>query len=217
MNTRHQTLVSAGNSQLSLFPQTKTESPVMDAVHQYFFVISPSEVIKTKVKLLKHQLHNAVGLSDYNLHSVPHISLMSFHTMRPVNERFIQAVQQLFSKNNIFEIKLNGFEHFAHGTSSNTIYAKIQDSEQMSNLYEELNLLLGFRVRSFIPHLTIARSIPRANFDKSFSFVKQYTFDEVFSCNQVTILERKLQHGVVSKFQVLKEMRLDECHHVICD
>lgn len=208
MNTRHQPLVSAGNSQLSLFPEVKKETPAMDAVHQYFFIIPLPDEVKNKVKLLKHQLNTAVGLSDYNLYSVPHISLLSFHTMRPVNERFIQAIQELFSKNNPFRIKLSGFEHFEHGVSTNTLYAKIEDSDQIKNLYYELNLLLGFRVRSFIPHLTIARNIPRANFEKSFSMAKQYALDEGFNCDQVTILERKLQHGVVSKYQVLKEISL---------
>lgn len=208
MNTRHQTLVSAGNSQLSLFPEAKKETPAMDAVHQYFFIIPLPDAVKNKVKLLKHQLNTAIGLSDYNLYSVPHISLLSFHTMRPVNERFIQAIQELFSRNNPFRVKLSGFAHFEHGLNSNTLYAKIEDSDQIKNLYYELNLLLGFRVRSFVPHLTIARSIPRANFEKSFTMAKQYSLEEEFNCDQVTILERKLQHGVVSKYQVLKEISL---------
>jgi 2'-5' RNA ligase len=209
MTTKNHPSATTAQTQLSLFPQVKQESPALDTVHQYFFIISPPDVIKSKVRSLKQKLHKAVGLSDYNLHSIAHISLMSFHTMRPVNDRFIQAVQQLFSNNQAFEVNLNGFEHFEHGAVSNTIYAKLHNSDQIIKIYQELHTLLGLRVRSFVPHLTIARTISRNSFQKSFSVVNKNTFDEKFLCNSVTILERKLQHGVVGKYSVLKEIKLD--------
>ena len=84
MNVKNHTSVNASASQLSLFSEAKKESPVLDTVHQYFLMIAPPQEIKSKVKSLKYKLHKAVGLSDYNLHSEPHISLMSFHTMRPL-------------------------------------------------------------------------------------------------------------------------------------
>jgi hypothetical protein len=39
--------------------------------------------------------------------------------------------------------------------------------------------------------------------------IKNHSFEEKFTCNQVTILERKLQNGVVGKYQVLKEISFD--------
>ncbi len=206
MNTRNYNS-TAQKAQLSLFSEAKKEIPVLDTVHQYFFIISPPNAIRSKVKLLKHKLHRSIGLSDYNLYSDPHISLMSFHTMQPVNERFIEAVQQLFSKNNTFDINLNGFDHFEHGLTSNTIYVKVEDSNKIYNLYQELHALLGLRVRSFVPHLTVAQTIPRSRFKKSFSLVKKHSVEETFTCNQVTILERKLQHGAVGQYQILKEIK----------
>lgn len=208
MNVRNHPLNQSGNSQLSLFPEAQKEQLNSETLHQYFFIISPPEVIRSKVKVLKYKLNEEVNLSNYNLHSIAHISLMSFHTTRPVNEKFIQAVQNLFAGNNSFPIKLNGFEAFHHGTASDTIYVKIQGSDQITKLYCELNQLLGFRIRSFVPHLTVARTIARANFEKSFSFIKQQRFEEEFICNQVTILERKLQNGMVSDYQVLKKINL---------
>jgi 2'-5' RNA ligase len=210
MNAKNQSSVNASSSQLSLFSEVKKESPVLDTVHQYFLIIAPPQEIKSKVKSLKYKLHKAVGLSDYNLHSVPHISLMSFHTMRPVNERFFYALQQLFSKNNAFEVDLNGFEYFEHGSESNTIYVKIENSYQIIKVYHELHRLLGLSVREFVPHLTIARTMSRNRLDKSYEMIKQHSFSEKFTCNQVTILERKLQHGVVSNYRVLKEIEFNE-------
>jgi 2'-5' RNA ligase len=209
MTTKNHPSALTAQTQLSLFPQVKQESPALDTVHQYFFIISPPDTVKNKVRSLKQKLNKAVGLSDYNLHSIAHISLMSFHTMRPVNDRFIQAVQQLFSNNEAFEVNFNGFEHFEHGAVSNTIYAKLHNSDQIIKIYRELHILLGLKVRSFVPHLTIARTISRHSFQKSFSLVNKNTFNEKFLCNSVTILERKLQHGVVGKYSVLKEIKLN--------
>lgn len=209
MNTRNHNLHQAGNSQLTLFPEAKQESQNLETLHQYFFIITPPDVVKSKVKLLRHKLNTSVALSNYNLHSIPHISLMSFHTTRPVNEKFIQAVQQLFSQNHAFQVRLSGFDAFHHGTASNTIYMNIHGSEQIKKLYCELSQLLGFRIRSFVPHLTIARTIARTDFEKSLSIVKQNSFEAEFTCQQVTILERKLQNGMVGDYQVLKQINLE--------
>jgi 2'-5' RNA ligase len=208
MNTKNQNAVYAQNNQLSLFSEAKKEhsQPVLDTVYQYFLIISPPDEIKSKVKSLKYKLHKAVGLSDYNLHSVPHISLMSFHTMTPVNERCFVALQQLFSKNNSFEVYLNGFDYFEHGEEANTIYVKIENSCQIVRIYNELHSLLGLRIREFIPHLTLAKTISRTRFNKSYEMIKQHFFSEKFNCSHVTVLERKLQHGVVSNYKVLKEI-----------
>ncbi len=210
MNTRNHNLSQTGKSQLSLFPEAKKENPQLETLHQYFFIISPPDFVKSKVKLLKHKLNDVVSLSNHNLHSIPHISLMSFHTTRPVNEKFIQAVKDLFSNNHSFKICLKDFDSFNHGTSSNTIYVKIQNSEQITKLYFELNALLGFRIRSFVPHLTIASTIARSNFEKSFTLVKEQGFEEEFTCNQVTILERKLQNGMVSDYHILNKINLHD-------
>lgn len=208
MNAKIQTSFCNQHNQLSLFAEAKQEQPVLDTVYQYFLIISPPDEIKSKVKSLKYKLHKAVGLSEYNLHSVPHISLMSFHTMRPVNEQFFKALEQLFSKNNALEVDLNGFEYFEHGTESNTIYVKIENSFQIVKVYHELHSLLGLSVREYVPHLKIARTMSRSRFNKSYDMLKQHSFSEKFTCNQVTILERKLQHGVVSNYKVLKEIEL---------
>lgn len=211
MNVKNHTSVNASASQLSLFSEAKKESPVLDTVHQYFLMIAPPQEIKSKVKSLKYKLHKTVGLSDYNLHSEPHISLMSFHTMRPVNDGFFKALQQLFSNNHAFDIDLNGFEYFEHGDEANTIYVKIDNSFQIIKVYHELHRLLGLSVREFVPHLKIAGTMSRSRFNKSYEMIKQHSFSEKFTCNQVTILERKLQHGVVSNYRVLKEIEFNEC------
>jgi 2'-5' RNA ligase len=211
MNAKNHHAVYTQNNQLSLFSETKKEQqqPILDTVFQYFLIISPPNQVKSKVKSLKYKLHKAVGLSDYNLQSEPHISLMSFHTMRPVNERFFNALQQLFS-NNAFEIDLNGFEYFEHGEEANTIYVKIENSYQIVKVYHELHRLLGLNVREFVPHLTVAKTMSRTRFNKSYEMIKQHSFSEKFNCNQVTILERKLQHGVVSNYRVIKEIEFNE-------
>lgn len=202
----HQLKQYQGKEQLSLFPEPKQENTSLDALYQYFLVIAPPDDIKDKVRGLKHKLHDVSELSDYNLFSVPHISLINFHTIRPVNERFIEAVQNVFVRNQAFEVELNGYDFFLHGNSSYTIYVKIKDTEPIMNLHNELSMLLGLPIRSFTPHLTVARTISRLSFEKGYSTVTKNVFDEQFICNSVTILERKIQNGVVSDYRLLKEV-----------
>lgn len=197
-----------GKEQLSLFPESKKENTSLDALYQYFLVIAPPDDIKNKVRGLKHKLHDVSELSDYNLFSVPHISLINFHTIRPVNERFIEAVQNVFLRNRTFEVELSGYDFFLHGNTSYTIYVKIKDTDPITNLHNELSMLLGLPIHSFTPHLAVARTISRLSFEKGYSTVAKNTIDEKFICNNVTILERKIQNGVVSDYKVLKEVKL---------
>src|ERR1700741_2397459 len=138
MYNRSQSLKTASESQLSLFPEAKNENVAAEALYQYLLVISPPEHLKAKVRSLKHKLNDAIGLSNYNMHSVPHISIISFHTLRPVNERFIEAVQNIFLKHDDLSVRLNGFSHFSHASGSNTIYVDIQNSEPIASIHSEL-------------------------------------------------------------------------------
>jgi 2'-5' RNA ligase len=197
-------------SQLSLFPSVNAEAPQLNTVYQYFFVISPPLSIKQNVKSYKHTLDKKVGLSDYNLHAIPNISLMSFHTMKPVNQNFIQAVSNLFANIQKFEIETNGFDCFTHHNSSGTIYAKIEDSGMLTGIYEGLHKLLGLKVRDYTPHLTVARTIPKENFNKAFALLKDKKFKKKFICENITILQRKMEYGSVSNCSVLTQINLKE-------
>ena len=209
MRTKSNSSLSVKAPQLSLFPEIKKEIPITDTsvLYEYFFIISPPEATKQKIKSLKQSLHKAVSLSAYNL-TVSPVSVMSFNSFSPVNDHFLDVVKNLLSGMPSFKMAFNGFDHFVHGGASNTIYAKLGDTEKITTLYKELHALLGLKPRVFTPHLTIARTIPRIHFNKSFNLINKHSFKEEFLCEQVTILERKIHHGVVSKYKVLKEIKL---------
>lgn len=200
-----------GTAQLSLFPASNTstqESNQLNTVYQYFFVINLPPTLSQSIKQLKLRLNKLIGLSDYNVFATPNITLMSFHTMRPVNQNFITAVQQLLDRNSNFEIQIDGFAHFEHGNVSNTLYAHVHKTDSLNQLYHDLHQLLGLKVRTFIPHLTIARTIPRHKFDKIASLFKNRSIKDQFNCYQISVLQRTIEYGTASKFSVLKEFDL---------
>lgn len=210
MKTQSNSVHQVKAPQLSLFPEVKKEVPVTDTsvLYEYFFMIAPPECTKHKIKTLKQSIHKAARLSAYNLITVSPVSIMSFNSFSPVNEHFLNVVNDFIKRIASFKMTFDGFDNFAHGAVSNTIYVKLTDHSKITVLYKELHHLLGLKQRAFTPHLTIARTIPRANFNKSFTAIKKQHFKEEFMCEEITLLERKIHHGVVSKYKILKEMKL---------
>lgn len=208
MNVKPNSYKSREKAQLSLFPEEKKEQVIPEVLHQYLFLISPPERIKTKVKDVKHLLHQSFGLSKNNLHSIPHISLLSFHSARPVNEHFLSVVRQIFSKTPAFPICMKGYSSFHHQSGADTLYVKIDNSGHLSAMYKELTNLLGFPAKLFVPHLTVARTISHADFEKACELVNEQLIQDEFLCSQVSILERKFQNGVVTNYRVISNINL---------
>ncbi len=210
MNKKSNHTPNAALPQLSLFPEVKETqaNDNNDVLFEYFFIIAPPETTKHKIKSLKQTLHKAVPLNTYNLNNVSPVSIMSFNSFSPVNSHFIDVMTDLFSKMPGFNLAFNGFDQFTHGTVSNTIYAKLKDATALTLIYNKLHALLGLKPRAFTPHLTIARTIPRTNYNKSIKVISKQPFQEEFTCDKVTILERKIYHGLVSKYRVLTDIKL---------
>lgn len=208
MNTKSYVYKTQGNAQLSLFPAEKKEQVIPEVLHQYLFLISPPESIKSKVKSLKHVLHQSFGLSKNNLHSIPHISLLSFHSARPVNDHFLSVVRQVFSKTSAFQINLKGYGAFHH-SGSTTLYVNVNDSSHLSMMYKDLTGILGFPAKSFVPHLTVARTISNSDFETANVLVNKHLLEDEFTCSQISILERKFQNGIVSNYKVISNINLN--------
>ena len=205
-----------GNMQMSLFPEVKQEitrsakevrhSP--EVFYQYLLLISPPSTIKQKVKGMKITLNRTIGLSNENLHSIAHISLVSFHSSVPMSEHTLIAMQQVFSQSASFNIRINDFDSFEHANSSKTIYAKVEGEEPIRKIQGQLCELFNLPLRSFVPHVSVARSIDPASADKGLRIVKNVGLKDQFLCNKITVLERKLQNGTFSNYKVYHEIKL---------
>ena len=186
----------------------KKELASPKAFYQYFILISPPDTIKKRVKGMKITLNKTIGLSRENLHSIAHISIHSFHQSVPMSPNFLSVLQQVFSQNNSFPIKLNGFGVFDSYTDKRTIYSRIDNVEPIEKIRKQICDLMNIPNREFVPHLTIARGLETQLSEKGLRIIHQDRLTEQFQCNKITILERKYENGIVSNYKVFHEVNL---------
>lgn len=186
-------MAKKNTAQLSLFTVT---------VYEYLILLSPSDSIKEEVDRMKELLHGMIGLEPYNLNSVAHVSL--FKTEAAENGPVVRQVKKIASGVQPFTITLAGHEVLKHGGVSRTLCLKIENPEPINNLLSLLNpapetkrsyrqtSILDKRTRAkkiIHPHITIARSIATADFDRIEDFTP-FDFTGEWLCDRITILRR---------------------------
>jgi len=186
-------MAKKNTAQLSLFAET---------VYEYFILLSPSDPIKEEVDRMKELLHGMIGLEPFNRNSVAHISL--FKTEAVENGPVIRQVKKIASAVAPFNITLTGHEVLKHGGGSRTLCLKIEDPEPINTLVGLLNpapqakrsyrqtSILDKRTRTkkiIHPHITIARSIPTADFDR-IGDLSAFDLSGEWLCDRITILRR---------------------------
>ena len=202
-------MAKKNNAQLTLFNEN---------VYEYFVLLSPSDPIKEAVDGLKDQLHALIGLEDYNRRSVAHVSL--FKQRATSDSQVLKLVKKVAASLEPFTIKLAGHEVLKHGGVSRTLCLKIEDPEPINNLmalldpkpiakksYRQTSILdKAPRAKKVIhPHVTIARNIATADFDRIEDFTP-FDYNEEWLCDRITILRRL--EGSTGIFSPVKEVML---------
>ncbi|SEW01913.1 2'-5' RNA ligase family protein [Chitinophaga arvensicola] len=171
-------------NQLSLFHCEMT--PARGA--SYFIILSPIERVKEVVKSAKEMLGSQIPLSGTNMKAVAHISLMKF-TAADDDERIIKQIVSVLSSFPCFDVIVAGNITFKHGEESRSLVLKIDNPGPIQWLH--MLLLSAFSPRSskkITPHITIARSIPTADFEKI--DLSAFNYHDSFLCQEITVLKK---------------------------
>lgn len=202
-------MAKKNTTQLSLFAVT---------VYEYLILLSPSDPIKEEVDRMKELLHGMIGLEPYNRNSVAHVSL--FKTEAAENGPVVRQVKKIASGVQPFTVTLAGHEVLKHGGVSRTLCLKIENPEPINALMALLNppaetrrsyrqtSILDKRTRAkkvIHPHVTIARSIATADFDRIEDF-SVFDFSGEWLCDRITILRRIA--GTIGHFSPVSEVVL---------
>ncbi|ALM49456.1 hypothetical protein AMR72_11430 [Flavobacterium psychrophilum] len=186
-------MAKKNNAQLTLFNEN---------VYEYFVLLSPSDAIKEAVDGLKEQLHTLIGLEDYNRKSVAHVSL--FKMRATADNQVLKLVKKVASSQEPFTIKLDGHEVLKHGGVSRTLCLKIENPDPVNNLVELLDpkpiAKKSYRQTSILdkaprakkvihPHVTIARTIATADFER-IEDLTAFDYHDEWLCDRITILKR---------------------------
>ncbi|MFD2146003.1 2'-5' RNA ligase family protein [Mucilaginibacter antarcticus] len=87
-------------------------------------------------------------------------------------------------------LTINGFDHFNHGNDYRTIYARIVQSPETTHWFKMLKQHL--KIKEFmVSNITICRNIPVADFDKLWPHFKSLEFNEAFTIDSLTVLQRE--------------------------
>lgn len=160
----------------------------MTDYHDYLIILSPSESITGRVKKLKDFTAGIIGEFE-SRHSTAHITVQPWFRKRsawidpilPKLERDMQSLSPLI-------LDINGFDFFSH-QDHYTIYAKLNSSPLTSAWLKQLRKF--FNVNNLVPHITIAKSIPAASFNKLWPSFKNSEWNEQCTIDKLTILRRE--------------------------
>lgn len=202
---------TANSTQISLFPET---------LYEYHILLSPSDAIKDDVDNLKQALHEQIGIADRDRTSIAHISLMKMEAFESTSVKDI--VKKALAGETKFTIKVNGYDHFKNG-NERTLYLKLDEPENVDRLAVAIKNpskkkapKLKYRQTSIVdkperkpklsmtPHITIARNITEADFERidftAFEYQNEWVCDRV-------IIRRRLA-GTDKLFSPAGEVKL---------
>lgn len=196
-------------AQLTLFPETR---------YEYHVFISPPKNVIEDVKVLKDKLKDMAGLAPYN-EAPAHITLASFEAYESVDVR--ENIRNAISGQGAFPIKVDGYHVFEN---SNTLHLKITNPEiiaelagaiisqrkRKKQLVRQTSILDSPRrtvkkTLSIVPHITIARNIPKTDFDRIGDF-SVFEYATAWICEKITV--RRRIAGSDGRFSAYAEIKL---------
>jgi 2'-5' RNA ligase len=182
-------------AQLDLFAEMPVERAAAEkdqANYQYFLLLTPERSVSESVVSLKEKLHRQIGISKENRASKPHISLLLTPLTRECDEAVIGLGEALLAGMRQFDVNIKGADLFLHSKTASVVL-KVEKNPGIEEAFEKLNAGFGMKadVSGFVPHLTIARSIPKHIAAGSILSLEEYNYYSSFRCKSVTVLKRQ--------------------------
>lgn len=162
----------------------------MKGYTDFFMLLSPPEKVKAAVRDFKIDAADAIGMYD-SVASIAHISVLRMHRQKSfLADPVVSDLRKRLCIIPPVTFTINGFDHFNHGNDYRTIYARIVNSPEIVQWFKILKQHL--KIKEFmVPHITICRNIPVADFDKLWPHFKTLEYKETFTVNCLTVLQRE--------------------------
>jgi 2'-5' RNA ligase len=201
--------------QLNLFgyePSAKeiAKATRVKSMYEYFMLISPDYRVKQYVYDLKKKLHNKIGLSNENLSSVPHLSLILLGRKTMQDSYIVENVRKTLKEQEVFNIEISKAGTFEH-IKTNDIILNVENPEPVKQIYYNLanQFVPGMAYSGFTPHIIIGRNIPKKDFEKVASSLDEFNYQAQFTCKSITVLRREVMGRVKTKYKVIEDVALN--------
>ena len=175
--------------------------------YEYLLVVHPStEAYEQLVQEKQHffnTYHEKVAIK-----TKPHITVANFLAKEAMEDTIIRYMQRIMSMQKSFSVTLNNFSGFP----PHTVYARVQDHQPFKQLTAALMPVdhyvkgNGCPPAKFIthPHVTIARRLSAAIYEKAMFEFSQRTFYASFKVDELVLLKRRNQFDKCQQVNVFR-------------
>ncbi len=191
--------------------EVETSSPpkgwMQESLLEYVLVVQPGADIHKKVineTELLFNLFNYKPASD----SKGHITIAHFQAREDMEPTIIRYMQRICSNHHDFEVSLNNYSGFP----PHTIYLRVQDPHPFKKLANELKIVSNYISSCSCPplqiygnpHLTVAKKLPEALFQKALMEYAQKSFHETFNVGELVLLRRQHEYDPYKKVNIFR-------------
>lgn len=171
--------------------------------YELSFMISPPLRIRNYIKKEKYFTFREFGKFK-SVNYPAHISIGKPRKLYLENEieEFLAGIRDSLLAIPAFYVQFDGFEYFP---GSNTIYAKIVNTEDIIRVFKAI-----FTSHPPVPHMTIAESLTHEQFQYAWKYFQNKEYKDQFLCDHILVLKKKAdsngpweQHGKISLLQYL--------------
>ena len=163
-------------------------------IGEFLLIIPPNNKVNSEVFPIKKRFDSDYGC-PYSGNLTPHITLTNFLQYEMMENRIVQRLESFSKSIRPFNIDLRGFGGFpAHSIYVN-ILKKKPIVEIVKGIRSNFTHILKFDEKYkpiFVttPHLTIARGMTKAQYDRAFSEWQNKQFNSGFYANKMMLLKR---------------------------
>lgn len=165
---------------------------------EFFLIVSPPAAIRQHVAFLKRRVQQAFHHPLKDTFSKAHISLLKYRDAH--TESFLYDAHEVVAAFSPFDASIKELRIFHHGVKR-TIYLAIEPQCFLAALAKALT------GKNITPHITIARDLAPADFEKAWKALRNTSYHASFTCDQVTVLKR-----ANSRWQPHVSLPLVGCH-----
>lgn len=162
----------------------------MKGYADYMICLVPSGGIAQQIIGHKVNAASIIGANEC-FQSRPEISIKPMPRRKPyMADPEINALKAKVKLLPPVTLTMDGFDFFSHGDEYRTLYAKIRSGQFTAQWFKALKKNLNMK-DYLVPHITIARNIPKNAFDQLWPHFRKLIWAEDFEVCQLTVLHRE--------------------------
>jgi len=156
------------------------QTSIFGPLYAYLVVLSPPQQVKDEIAQIKKDLNAIADITERNLHSIAHITLVDKLTD---DVYFPETIEEFIAGQKPFPIKISGWDIFDHGHSI-TAYLKIISPAPI------VELMSAVKSPSKSPHISLVKKIPHETFAALKPYLENLDYSAEWLCTDVTVLKK---------------------------